>query len=307
MPPHVFGIDGEALWHVAFERDGDRFALVDHARVELAEDTFHDGPLGGPVRNLGALGDALSGLLADLRAPIDSASLVLPDAWMRVSFAEVGELPSDPSGREEALRWKLKRLVPYRVDELRLRDVAVAPLPDQDDPGRVLLGFALETLLRQLEELFLEHKVRIGQISNASLSLLSALEFAAGDAELVGYCLVDEDGYAMVFVRRGEPVLHRFKGLAGVKSASAYEHLVSRDLRLTRLFLDQHLGAGSLERVLLVAPVEAEAWWLQALETGLGVEPLAVTWQLLPLAGELPAMPWERIAPMFGAASRRVA
>ena len=80
------------------------------------------------------------------------------------------------------LRWKLKRLVPFRVDELRIGAVEVTPLPGQEEPRRLLLGFAVEALLAALEAAFERVGIRLGRISSTSLALLAALvEPAAGD------------------------------------------------------------------------------------------------------------------------------
>ena len=50
----------------------------------------------------------------------------------------------------------LKRLVPFRVDELRIGAQEVEPLPNQpaEEPERLLLGFAVDQLLTQVEDAF---------------------------------------------------------------------------------------------------------------------------------------------------------
>jgi len=98
--------------------------------------------------------------------------LVVPDAWLRVSFSEITDVPRQAEARDEVLRWKLRRLVPFRVDELRVNAAEVAPLPVQEEPRRLLLGFGVEQLLAQIEDAFAAHHVHIGRIAD----LTSALE-----------------------------------------------------------------------------------------------------------------------------------
>ena len=205
------------------------------------------------------------------------------------------------------LRWKLRRLVPFRVEDLRVAAAEVTPLAGQEEPRRVLLGFADEHLLAQLEEAFERAGVRLGQIASASLSLVAALDAAAGD-DLTALVLVGDDDYALVFVRGGEPVLHRYKGAIG--AAGIDPRGVVRDLRLTRNFLEEHFPGVRLARAVLAAPPELEPLWLDRLTEGLGeaAEPLDGR-HLPPLQLETPGLPVppRELAPMMGAARREVA
>ncbi len=132
------------------------------------------------------------------------------------------------------LRWKLKRLVPFRVDELRVSAAEVAPLPGPGGaPPALLLGFAVEQLLVQVEDAFNAAGVRLGQISNVSLSLLAATDPPPGGG-FAALMVVEDEGYTLVFSRGGEPVLHRYKGFAGALPEASRGSFVGRDLRLTR-------------------------------------------------------------------------
>jgi len=326
VPPDVFAVEPGRLAYGRFVRTPEGFEPAAFEEQELPPNLFQSGLLGGPVREPEALDAALASLLERIEDPIQGASLVVPDTWLRVAFTEVGELPSDPKAREEVLRWKLKRLVPFRVEELRLGAVEVEPLPrseSSEEPHRLLLGFGLEALLRQMETAFDRADIHLGQITSASLALLGLLaETGAGATdladeppahEMTALALVENGGYTLSFARQGEPVLQRFKGAAVDLSEAARGGLVERDLKLTRRFLEEQFPSEHLGRVVLVAPPEREPEWTEWLEAGLGrpVEPLSR--RHLPLsqdhalAGAGTAPPWRRLAPMLGAASREVA
>ncbi len=198
--------------------------------------------------------------------------------------------------------------MPFRVDELRVSAAEVAPLPGQEEPQRLLLGFAVEMLLAQVEEAFAAVGVRIGQLSNTSLSLLAATEPvpSGGFAALV---LVEDEGYTLLFARGGEPVLHRYKGFAGALPEGSQGSFVGRDLKLTRNFLDEHFPGSALGPVLLLAPPELEPAWLDRLEEGLGAPAAPLDGRHLPpLRAEDSVVPtWRDLAPMLGAARRAVA
>jgi hypothetical protein len=310
-PPHVFALDGARLRYGQFVRDRQGFRCRALREAALPRDAFHSGLLGGPLRDPVAFQGIAGALVRAIPGNVKDASLVIPDAWLRVAFTESGDLPRTAEQRDEVLRWKLRRLVPFRVDELRVSAAEVPPLPAQEEPRRLLLGFAIEQLLEQIEGAFAAHGVRLGRISNASLSMLAALApLAAPRAdELTALTLVDDHGYSLVFVRGGAPVLHRYKAFSGGLPEGPRTGFVVRDLKLTRNFLDEHLPGVPLARVLLAAPPEHEPVWVDLLAEGLG-EPAAPLdgRHLPPLRSEEGTVPsWRELAPMLGAARQEVA
>ena len=306
--PHVFSLDEERLRYGHFARDRHGFRLRAYRETELPRDPFQHGPLGGPLRDPIGFRDLVAGMVKAIPGGVREASLVLPDAWLRVTFTESGDLPKETAALDEVLRWKLRRLVPFRTDELRVDAAEVSPVPDQEEPRRLLLGFAVEQLLAQIEEAFAAAGVRIGKISNASLSLLSAVQPAANGA-FSALVLAGEEGYTLIFARGGEPVLHRYKGFTGNLPDAARAGFVGRDLKLTRNFLDEHFPGATLGSVLLLSPPELEPAWLDRLEEGLGRPAAPVDGRHLPpLRAEEPGVPpWRSLAPMLGAARQEVA
>jgi hypothetical protein len=335
VAPHAFALSERRIAYGQFVRLPSGFRFRGYRAALLPPETFHLGLLGGPLRDPAAFGALLGKFLEELPGAVREASLVVPEAWLRVSFTEVTELPKTAEARDEVLRWKLKRLVPFRVDELRIGAVEVTPLPGQQEPRRLLLGFALEQLLAQLEEAFAGAGIRLGQITSASLALIDALdeERVADTAEerparrrlpppglapeppvdaererFGAVSLVEEGGYTLAFVRGGEPVLHRFKAVAANLPEAAWAGLVSRDLRLTRNFLEEHFPGSSLDWVVLSAPPELEAAWIARLAEGLAAPARPLDGRHLPpLQIEEAAAPWREMAPLLGAARREVA
>lgn len=342
-PPHAFRVDATSVGYAGFERrdGGAGLALVRSDGVPLDPETFQEGLLGGPAREPAGIQGRVAELLGRLDGGVDEASLVLPDAWLRLAFTDVAELPSGAQAREDVLRWKLKRLVPFRVEELRLSSVEVEPLPDQppEEPHRLLLGFGVDALLTQLEEVFAANGVRVGGITNDSLALVAAL--AAGRADgggdgLHALALVGDDGYTLVFFRHGQPVLHRYKGFAGSLPQGARGDLVRRDLRLTVTFLEESFPGVAISRVVLATPRDsAPAAASMAAEGGLGrgdagastagggaMDEAWLDWLSESLdcparrlhRDDLPVaeaagrgVDWQRLAPLVGAVSQEVA
>ena len=305
-PPHVFAVGPQELRYARFApRSGGGFELQERHSVTLAPDTFAAGPIGGAAKDTAMLEESVGQLVAKLSTRIEQASLLLPDSWLRVTFVEAGELPRNLAQRDEVLRWKLKRIVPFRVEDLRLANQPVAPLPQQEEPERHLVAFALESLLAQLEVAFAAHRIWIGSICSSGLALLAALETEVAAEPLGAIASVAEGGYSLVFARRGEPVLYRHKALdggAGIQDAEG----IQRDLRLTRAFLQDQLPQLELGRVLLAAAPDVEARWASWLEAGLGRPVEVLGRQHLPLAAD-PSQPLAQLAPLFGAVRQEVA
>lgn len=305
----MFRVDAGSIAYAGFRREGDVSVLAATAEAPLAPETFHEGLLGGPPREPERFREAVAELVARLDHPPHEASLVLPDAWLRVAFADLSTLPTGPD-REDVLRWKLKRLVPFRVDELRLTAQTVAPLPAQsaEEPYRVLLGFAVESLLAQIEEAFAAAGIRLGRITNASLGLVAALARGLDEDALAAVALVEDGGYSLIFARGGEPVLHRYKAFAGSLPEGTRDGFVSRDLRLTRSFLDEQVPGVPVARALVAAPAGERAAWAERLSRALDAPAEGVGREHLPpLEAATPRTDWHRLAPMFGAAALEVA
>lgn len=306
VPPGVFSIEPERLCYARFDRGDAGFEVAEFHCVDLLADSFGTGPMGGSLVEQGAFEKALDELLERLSTPAVEASLVLPDEWVRVSFVAVDELPGDAAAQEEVLRWKLRRVVPFRVDELRLSSEPVTPLPKQKEKERHLVSFAIDSLLRRLEEVFSKHGIRLGQVSSRSLSLSQAIAAELEGEELAALLMVRPQAYTLIFYRHGEPVLHRHKGYRSEPENPASREIVSRDLSLTRKYLEEHLDHCDIDRILMAAP---ESWaedWQGWAEDGLGCRPELLGPASLQVAGPRQGVDWYQLGPLMGAVCREV-
>lgn len=306
MPPHIFAVDAQGLRYGRFARANGSYELEEYHEVDSPPDLFGSGPLGGAMREPAMFAAPLAALIERISETVEEASLVVPDPWLRLTFTEASDLPRSAGEREEVLRWKLRRLVPFKVEELRIGGTELSPLPGKAADKRVLLGFGLDHMLEQIEDAFGSQGIRLGQISNESLSLLPAVRDPLRDVELGLVVLAAETGYSMVFVWRGEPVLHRFKSLDNLGDRSSSERLVSRDLRMTRAFLKEELSAARLGRVLLLAPEGEIAAWCEKLEGAFEIPPHVLEPQHLALTGRASQASVRELAPLLGAARQEI-
>ena len=303
-PPHVFSLDARALRYGCFHRGARGFVYEAGHQVEVPAEIFGEGPLGAPMRKPQDFSSLVGAFVRELAGPIKGASLVLPDSWLRLTFTELSELPRKRQPREEMLRWKLKRQVPFRVEDLRISATRVTPFPAQEQPVRLLVGFAIDLLISQIEDAFAAAGVELGRIVNVTLALAASLEHTVEARDLAGLVAVYPDAYTLSFFRRGEPLLYRFKAARATTDAGSAVH---RDLRLTDSFLRQHFPQTPISRIFLAAPQEQEGLWLEWIGDEVAARPEPLAFEHFQLSRTQVGPTWLEAAPLLGAASLEVA
>jgi len=297
------------------DREGAGLELAEFHSLPLPEGLFGSGPLGVPAGDSAALAESVRMLVARAARPIREATVVLPDAWARSMVIELGELPEEPGARLEVLRFRLKRMVPYRVEDLRIEAVPLAAqgAGESGAPGGGeaealrFVTMANATVCETIEEAFARCGIRIGQLSGATLSTLQALNRGALAQGLFGLALVDADGFSLVLVHAGKPVVWRQKGFTEGLSDADRSRLLKSELRLTRTLLGERFPGVALEALYLAAPRAVEPFWLQVLGQGLDCAPTRLLVEHLALAAEGFGEAFAELAPLAGAASREVA
>lgn len=303
-PPHVFSLDGRALRYGCFHHGDQGFVYEASHSLEMPAEIFGDGPLGAPMRKPEEFTRLVGEFVRELAGPIKGASMVLPDEWLRLTFTELSELPRKRQARDEMLRWKLKRLVPFRVEDLRISATQVTPFPAQELPLRLLIGFAIDRLIAQIEDAFAAADVELGRIVNTTLALAASLEHTVEARDLAGLVAVYPDAYTLSFFRRGEPLLYRYKASIDSSAAGSAVH---RDMRLTDSFLRQHFPQTPISKIFLAAPQEQEDQWVEWIgdEVAARAEPLA--FEHFQISRTQVGPTWLETAPLLGAASIEVA
>jgi type IV pilus assembly protein PilM len=301
-PPHVFSLDERALRYGCFHGGPQGFVYEASHALEVPAGILADGPLGAPMAKPEAFSSLVDELVRQLAGPIKGASLVLPDNWLRLTFTEISELPRRRQAREDVLRWKLKRLVPFRVEDLRVSATQVTPFPGQELPVRLLLGFAIELLLSQIEDAFAAAGVELGRIVNTTLALAASVEHTVEARDLAGLVAVFPDAYTLSFFRRGELLLYRYKASMDSGAGSA-----ANDLRLTDSFLRQHFPQTPVSRVFLAAPEQQEERWQEWISNEVGARPEPLAFEHFALSRTQVGPTWMETAPLLGAASLEVA
>jgi hypothetical protein len=289
-PVHMFAAGEDQLVYGRLGRRRDTLMRVE--QVALPSHWFNLGPVGLLQVDRPALAAGLATVLGRLEKAPQHAGLVAPNAWVRSVVVDAGVLPRHRQEAEEVVRWRLKKLLPCRPEEVRLDFVS------SGESGRVLVILALDHPLAVVEETFFAVGVELGRIEPAVLALTALLPAAAMPVLLAA---IEERALALVVLAGGKPVLVRHKPLpADPRRAEAF---IGRELSRTL--------AHAREQDKLTGPVTV---WLASASPGEGgdglerwaaVESGVVVRRLAVGAGRIPeftGVPDVRLWSLLGAA-----
>ena len=345
MPPAAFALSRTELAFAIFasQATGAR-TLLESQGLPLSDGLFGGGPLGVPVGERANLAAAVRTLVGRLGRAPKEAALVLPDAWVRGLMLESAELPDDPAARLEVLRFRLKRLIPFRVEDLRVEAATLDGGETERANGdggaerngargasgdggerekngapavapRCFATFANEALLATVEGAFADAGIRLGWISGTTAALQAGLaatlapaadEVEGGGRSLLGLAHVDSDGFTFAVSRGGAPVVWRQKSFTAGLADADRERLLTAELRLTRTFLESRQGGGRLAALFLAAPRAVEPFWKNVLSEGLGTEPHRLRGEHVGLEGGGDGAADSALLPLAGAVAREV-
>jgi type IV pilus assembly protein PilM len=168
---------------LAMEIASDRVSLVRWSRMGTVEGLAVE-PL--PVRAL--VPSAVESNIADLPAVQRAAenvckrlgvrededvTLLLPDPVIRVFVQHFAEFPRRRQEALSLLRWKLKKSVPFDIDEMLLSHLRQAA---QNDGVNVVTAVARLSIVREYEDVTRAAKLRPGVVLSSSIAAVALLE-----------------------------------------------------------------------------------------------------------------------------------
>jgi hypothetical protein len=289
-PPHAFALGADAL---AYGRMGrDRQGLDRVESLPLDESWSQLGPVGLLHVDRAQFAAALDGVLKRLEKPPVRASLVVPNAWMRSIVLDIENLPRQRVEAEEVLRWRLKKLLPCRPEEVRIDWLPAGA------SGRVLVLLALEKPLAAVEEAFAAAGVHAGRVEPSALALTTLLP-----PESEAAVLVTGEGrtLALVLVVAGRIALLRQKFLPPDRAAA--EAFGVRELARTMQHAREREGTNGTLNVWVASPHEALVGFIadwSAQQQGVVMHRLALGAGRVPDApGVDPVRLWSLLATMW--------
>jgi len=235
-------------------------------------------------------------------------SLVLPDNVAKISLIALPERPSSNRQLDELVRARMRRSVPFRIDEAVL---SYQLFPGEGRQVAVLVLLARRVVIERLEQALEPLGVRAGLIDISSPNLLNLcrqrLDAASASGQDAALLNCTSEYFSLVIVRGGRPIFFRCKGLGEEASAANGNGVLLREMAGSLSYYRDKLAGRGLAVVLVRAaagPYEDVEAKLRQL--GLEhVEPVSVAESLDPAGGTLAPELALRIAPALGAALGR--
>jgi type IV pilus assembly protein PilM len=125
------------------------------------------------MANAAAVKSAVSAVCTRLGAKDEDVALLLPDPVIRVFVQHFEDFPRTSEEAIPMLRWKLKKSVPFEVDETLLSYMRQAPRVDGVD---VVTAIARLRIIREYEGLVEQAALRPGVVLSITLAAISILE-----------------------------------------------------------------------------------------------------------------------------------
>jgi type IV pilus assembly protein PilM len=209
---------------------------------------------------------------ADLKT--NRISLAIPDSCAKVTIHQFESMPGNESEKQQLLKWKLKKTIPYNIE-----DSSLSFLEQRDPDGKhVIVAVNIHVaVLAQLEAVFESLGIQVGYITLASFAAFEIL--ARQDPEVlqksVLFLRAQPSEISSLIVRQGSVVFFRqtdYDTENGSEMQSVFTQV--GDTGLEQLYEEIHpclmyyqdkLSNAAVEKVYIAPPHNLDPDWLSSL------------------------------------------
>ncbi|NOZ77859.1 MAG: hypothetical protein GXP48_01520 [Acidobacteria bacterium] len=244
----------------------DGLAVLSHDRKEedvCAGAFLEPGILGvGPVGLQTVDRERLKPLLASLQEQVRGTrrpTVIVPTGWVRVHLLELDTPPRRRADLDEVVRWRLKKVLPVRPEELR---IDVVPVRSGHDGVRLVCVAVLDRACAELEAAFEDAGMQPAVVTPRVFALSAAVPQSLETAMIVH---LDRAVLSILVTRTGRIELLRTKWLP---QGRPLEAIVAGELNLTMMYLRERLKVEGEISVLCAAeggmrPDIVDGWMLE--------------------------------------------
>ena len=169
-PPLAFEVSADQIAGVRFSRTG---GVHGFAIEPLPSGSILPSAIETNILNPSAVKSAMATVCRTLEVKEEDATILLPDPVIRVFVQHFDDFPRSPQEALPMLRWKLKKSVPFEVDETLLSYMRQAPRTDGVD---VVTAIARLRIIREYEGLLEACGLRPGVVLSTALAAITILE-----------------------------------------------------------------------------------------------------------------------------------
>jgi type IV pilus assembly protein PilM len=168
-PTLAIEMSPEQVAGARFHRSG---SLASYYVVGLPSGALVPSAIETNLLNAAAVQDAVKSVCQNLGASNEPAALLVPDPVIRVFVQHFEDFPRSAQEAMPMLRWKLKKSVPFEVDETLLSYMRQAPRSDGVD---IVTAIARLRIIKEYETLLDNATVSPGIVLSSTLAAISLL------------------------------------------------------------------------------------------------------------------------------------
>jgi type IV pilus assembly protein PilM len=169
-PPLAFEIFQDRVAGARFTHAG---SLEKYSVEDLPKGAIVPSAIESNLANPAAVNDAVRRIAKELEAEDEDAALLLPDPVIRVFVQHFDDFPRSPQEAIPMLRWKLKKSVPFEVDETLLSFMRQTPPEEGVD---VVTAIARLRIVKEYEAVLDSASLRPGVVLSSTLAAVSLLD-----------------------------------------------------------------------------------------------------------------------------------
>ncbi|HET9481983.1 MAG TPA: pilus assembly protein PilM [Candidatus Polarisedimenticolia bacterium] len=252
-PPVAMDMGINHLMLARLAKSGDRkWSLSAYSVVEVPPDLLDSDFFRIKVKSAGQYQDLVAGAIRKEGIKTDKISVVVPDHLARVALLNFEELPRTRRELTALVRWRMKKAVPFKVEEAAV-DYQVLP---HGGNGCVVLAVLMPaSILEEHESVFIRLGIHPGLVDLSSFSLAHLYRPVIqkevpenGDFMIMN---ATTTFFTVMIFRAGLPIFYRCKtfGFSGDENGDASHRLIHREAQASLLYYQEKLQGLSLAKV----------------------------------------------------------
>ncbi|MGH9776540.1 MAG: hypothetical protein ACRD50_16535 [Candidatus Acidiferrales bacterium] len=266
--PHPAAVCEITSTHLAVSRWGGSEGDLENFSIEsLPEGAVVPSPIEPNIADAGIIGGALRRVLARVPGAGPEIALLIPDPVVRVFVLPFETFPRRAEEAVPLLRWRLKKSVPFDVEETV---VSFVRQRGAGDGLEIAAALGRQRILREYESVVEAAGLVPGVVQSSSLAALSLLEERGATlfVRLSGAFLTS------VIVRGSNLCVHRSSQMSA--SAATLEPQAVLDEIFPTVAYYQDTWSGTIDRVCLAGFAEREEVFRRTLGREIGCEVIAL-------------------------------
>ena len=229
-PPAAWSLAEDGLVVLHREKKGEELC----AGAFLEPGVLGVGPAGLQSVDRNRLGPVLASLQEQVHG-VRRPTVIVPTGWVRANLLELETVPRRRADLDEVVRWRLKKVLPVRPEELRFDLVQIG---SDREGSRLVCVSGLERAYAALEAAFEDAGMQPA-IVTPRVFAISAV--APPSLETVMIVHLDRTVLSVLVIRKGRIELLRTKWLP---QSRPLEQIITGELNLTLLYLRERLEIG---------------------------------------------------------------